>query len=404
MLALLLSGCWNRTEVEDTVFLASVGVDKAENEYLWTFRVTETEKLTMGMLTSTTAQPGQLASGVITVRAVSLQQAVQLLQPGIMRIISMEHVRWIAFGEELARDGISPVLSQFLRHHQIRRGASVYVVRGPAFKPFLNNKPVADMNPMKFFEGARLVQKRYHLAPPTQLHHLYARLASPGIDAFTAVVGVNEISKQPPGSELPAMGSRTLKAGETPRNGGNNVEFAGTAVFRGDKLAGILTVDETSALLALRGEMGKVYASVRAPEKRGTYLTFRLHQENKPEFRAFFRGNKPVVHAKLQFEVELLSAPVETDYSLPENRRRLERYLSERYADRILSDLIKKVYGEWEADPAGFGQLFRTRFPTFDAWLEYDWDSRVKDLQVTVKTDVVIRRFGLLFSGDIEHD
>lgn len=404
ILALLLGGCWDRTEVEDSAFVSSIGVDIMDSEYLWTFRISETEKLTMGMLSTTTAEPGKLASGVITVRARSLQQALQLLQPSFMRVISLEHVRSIAFGEELAEQGLAPVLSQFLRHHQIRRGASIQVVRGTALHPFMNNRPVADVNPVKFFEGARLVQKRFHLSPPIQLHQLYARLSAPGVDPIAGVVGVNEMAKEPPGSELPPMGGRSLVGGEVPRNGGNPVEFAGTAIFRGDRLVGILTVDETAALLALRGEMGKVYTSVRDPEAKQVYLTFRLHQENKPQFRASFSGSRPVVRVKLQFEVEILSAPVETDYSAPEHRRRLERYIATEYADPLFNTLIEKVYHEWGADPVGIGQLFRTRFATFDDWLAYGWHERVKEIEVTVETDVFIRRFGMQFSGDVERD
>lgn len=404
LVALLLGGCWNRTEIEDTVFVASIGIDSVEDEYLWTFRIAETERLTLGMLTATASQPGKLASGVIVIRASSLQQAVQLLQPSIMRIISLEHVRWIGFGEPLARQGLSPVLSQLLRHNQIRRGTSTYVVRDSALKPFLQNRPVADVNPMKFFEGARLVQKRFRLSPPIQLQHVYARLTSPGVDPFMAVVGVNPRATQPHGSELPAMGDRSLKGGEVPRNGGNPPEFMGTAVFRGDKLAGILSVDETAGVLALRGEMGKVYMSVKDPKEEGVTITLRLHQENKPQYQAFFQGNRPAVHTKLQFEAELLSTPGKTDYSLPENRRLLEKHLATEYAGKLFSGLVGKVYKEWGADPAGFGQLFRTRFATFDDWLAYRWHDKVKETKVTVESDVFIRRFGMLLSSEIPEE
>ncbi|MFZ5822794.1 MAG: Ger(x)C family spore germination C-terminal domain-containing protein [Bacillota bacterium] len=195
-----------------------------------------------------------------------------------------------------------------------------------------------------------------------------------------------------------------MEAGEVPRNGGNLVEFMGTAVFRGDKMAGSLTVDETAAVLALRGEMGKVYKTVEDPLEEGKYVTFRFHQENKPQYRASFRGDQPVVHVRLQFEVELLSTPGKTDYSLPENRRALEEYLAREYADPLFENLIDKVYYQWGADPAGFGQLFRTRFATFDQWLDFKWHERVTDMEITVESEVFIRRFGMLLSSDLSQD
>ena len=401
LLSLLLSGCWDRREIEDSIYVASIGVDRQDDEYLWTFRLVEAERLTAGMLTAPTAEAGKLASGVVTVRATSLQQAVQMIQPSIMRVISLEHVRWIGFGEEVARHGLNPVLSQLLRHREIRRATNVYVVQERALDGFLNNRPVADLNPMKFFETARLVQKRFHLSPPIQLQHFYARLSASGVDPVMALIGVNEMAKEPLGSELPPMAGRSLKAGEVPRNGGNPVEFMGTAVFRADKFAGTLSVDETSVLLSLRGEMGKVYVSVPDPKVEGVYITMRLQQENKPQYRAQFQGNRPVLHVKLQFEAELLSTPGMTDYADPVNRRELERSIAKDYLAPLYRSFTEKVYGEWGTDPAGFGQLFRSRFATFDDWQAYRWSDKVPDLKVTVESDVYVRRFGLLLSNEM---
>lgn len=89
LLALLLGGCWDRTEIEDTVYIASFGVDAAEDEYLWTFRLVTVEQLAVGMLTSPPpTQPG-LASKVVTVRGSSLEQALQLVQASVVRVVSL---------------------------------------------------------------------------------------------------------------------------------------------------------------------------------------------------------------------------------------------------------------------------------------------------------------------------
>lgn len=257
---------------------------------------------------------------------------------------------------------------------------------------------------MKWMEGIRLVQKRMHLSPPTQIQHFYWRLLSPGVDSFLALAAVNPLASEPPGTPLPAMAGRSLKAGEFPRTGGNPVEFAGTAIFKDDKMVGMLTVDETAGLLSLRGEMGKVYASVPDPMEEGKWITLRIHQENKPQYRASFLGNRPVLTARLQFEGEILSSMGKTDYSVPENRRKLEQFTAKHRERTIFEPLIEKVYKEWGADPVGLGQLFRTRFPTFDDWLAYRWSDHIRDLELKVETELLIRRFGLIMdAGPTQH-
>ncbi|HWI62838.1 MAG TPA: Ger(x)C family spore germination protein [Symbiobacteriaceae bacterium] len=398
--ALLLTGCWDMKEIEDTIYVGSVGIDPLEeNQYLWTFRLVEPEKLVLGMLTAVQGEAGRLASGMITVRANSLEQAVQMIQPGLSRIVSLEHIRWISIHEDLARKGVSPLISQLLRNGQVRRGASLYVFAGPqSIAAFLNQRPVADTNPLKYFEGLRLVQKRMHLSPPLQLQHFYSRLMSPGLDPMLPLASSNARAQGPPGPEV-GPEKESYKSGETPRKGGNPNEFLGTGIFRGDRLVGTLTVDETAAVLAMRGEMGKVYASVPDPINEGLFILLRIHQENKPQFRASFAGGRPTVHVKLQFEGEILSAPGRTDYSRPENRRILERQMAKFLKESAFIPVLEKLHTRWGADPVGFGQLFRGRFPTHDAWVRYKWEDHVKDLAVTPEIDIFIRRFGMLLGN-----
>ncbi|HWI52114.1 MAG TPA: Ger(x)C family spore germination C-terminal domain-containing protein [Symbiobacteriaceae bacterium] len=399
-LALLMSGCWDMTEVSDTIYVASIGVDSAGEEFLWSFRLVEAEKLVLGMMTAVPGEPG-LAGGSLSVRSPSLEQAVQMIQPSLGRIVSLEHVRWIGISEEVARRGITSLLSQFLRNSQVRRGVSMYVFVGRAVDGFLHNKPVSDTNSVKFFEGVRLVQKRMHLSPPMQLQHFYTRLMAPGVDPTLALVAVNFGAKAEPGGELPPVEGRSFKAGEVPRAGGNPVEFLGSGVFRADRLVGLLNINQTESLLSLRGELGKVYASVPDPREAGKLITLRFHQENKPQYRPSFVGKRPKVHVKLQFEGELLSTPGTTDYSRPENRRLLERYIAKFLQKEITTGFVELVYGEWGADPIGFGQLFRSRFPTQDAWLAYRWPDHVRDLAVTLEIEMFIRRFGMLLGNPV---
>lgn len=397
-LVLPLAGCWDRTEIEDTAYVVSLGIDAvAPNECRWTFRIVEAEELPVGMLTAQGVLGDGLASKLISVRACTLEQAVQLAQAGLVRILSLVQLREVVFGEALARRGLGRELSHLLRHGEVRLAAGVHVARGRAVDIFIHNQPIGDVNPVKFMEGLLLVQKRMHLSPPIRLQHFNGRLMAPGVDPILPLIAVNPNATSTPGSPLPPMGQeKSLRAGEFPRTGGNPVEVAGAAVFRGDRMVGTLNVDQTAALLALRGEMGKVYATLPSPSVPGDVITMRYHQENKPQYRARWSGGRPAVGVRLQFEGEVLSAPPATNPASPPERRALEQYIARYGREHFYAPLIRQVYGEWGADPVGFGQLFRSRFPTFDAWLSYDWPDRVRDLQVTVETELFIRRYGMI--------
>lgn len=66
--ALLLAGCWDRTEIEDAAYGSSMGVDAAGDEFLWTFQVVEPAGLPGGML-SIPPRPAGPESGLESAEA-----------------------------------------------------------------------------------------------------------------------------------------------------------------------------------------------------------------------------------------------------------------------------------------------------------------------------------------------
>lgn len=394
--ALLLSGCWDRTEVEDTAYAIVIGVDATEQgECLWSFLIAKLPAAQGGGAVTTTS-PDQPGAGPISVTGCTMERALQHAQASLGRVLSLVQVRYVVVGEEIARSKMRSVVSQLMRHNQIRRGAGLIVGLPRAVDLLMAFDPLIDVNVIKVQEGLLLAQKRFHLAPPIRLQHYLSRLMSEGEDAIVSVGAVNPLARERPGGPMPRVGSRRFIAGQIPRRGGNPVEVAGTAVFRGDRMAGILDVEETAALLALRGEMGKVYLDLPDPTNKEKQVAIRFGQENKPQFRASLAEGKPVLHVRLQLEGELLAAPAGTDYSRPENRRMLEDFISRYFEQEVYPPLLHKIYKEWRADPAAFGHVFRAQFPTIDAWIAYDWARRIKELEVTVELAMFIRRFGLV--------
>lgn len=170
------------------------------------------------------------------------------------------------------------------------------------------------------------------------------------------------------------------------------MDLAGTAVFRDTRLVGFLTVDETQALLALRGEMGKAYLTLPDPTQPGRAMTLRFHQENLPQYRADLTPAGPRVAVRLLFEGEMVAG--DADFTRPDHVHRIEaaaaqhmRELTRRVLDRLQ---------QWQTDPVGFGLLFRGRFGTWQEWEAFGWRQQIPRLQVQVSVEMRLRRFGLI--------
>ncbi|HWH72561.1 MAG TPA: Ger(x)C family spore germination C-terminal domain-containing protein, partial [Candidatus Sulfotelmatobacter sp.] len=248
-------------------------------------------------------------------------------------------------------------------------------------------------NPARMAEGITLQSKQMHLAPPVLLHHFLNRLAGGGGDSYMPMIGINPGVESGAGMPEPAQSSTALP-GHLPRAGGNPVEVVGTGVFRRDRLVGVLNVDETQMLLALRGKMGKTPLTVPDPVLPEEAVTMRLHQENFPKYQATLPQGRPHVDVHLLFEGEVLAVPSQVDYAEPRARQKLEA-AGAAFASETANRMLEKLR-DWQADPVGFGQLYRGRFPSWQAWHAFQWPSRVGDLEVRVTAELRVRRYGLV--------
>lgn len=385
--ALLVSGCWDRIELEDQLFLIVLGVDQGSVErYRVTARAIVFASLHAGVLGG--REGGAPPAELMTVEADSLAQAVYVINSSTSRRISVRHVRAIMVGEGLAREGLSNLLAELIRSPEFRPTAGFLVARGKASEVMHKAKWPGEFNAARVPEGIMLVQKQLHMSPAVRVHHMVNRSGGLGINAFAPVVAVNQQVLDGDGETGP---TESAVAGDQQRMQGNPVEVAGAALFRQGALVGYLTVDETQAMLALRGEMGKAYVTIPSPFAPGETLLLRFQQENLPQYQAAFTQDGPSVSVRLLFEGEVLSG--HHDYREEKVRNSVERAAKEHMEGQLRSALRKMR--EWKTDPVGFGLLFRGRFPRWRDWAGYKWDEQVEHLQVKVEAKMRIRRHGL---------
>ncbi|MFZ5814536.1 MAG: Ger(x)C family spore germination protein [Bacillota bacterium] len=395
----LLPGCWDRTEVEDMVYLIAIGLDPAEEGGLMvSAMVAVTPELTAGGFEPPVKpERTRLAHRLLTARGKTITEALFVVNGGLTRQLDLRQLRAVVVGEELSRAGLEPYLMELTRSPWARGNALLAQARGRAYDVLRELQPVSEVDPPKMIEGLILQAKRLHMAPPLRMHHFVARHAAAGGDPYLPAMAINpDVTANP--QEPPELPPESALPGELPRGSGNPVEYAGTAIFRGDQLAGYLTVDQTQMLLALRGEMGKAYTTFPDPDHPNRSVSMRFHMENLPKYQATFRNGHPHIVVRMLFEGEVLAAPGGTDYVKPQARTRLEEAAA-RHAEETTAALLERLKG-WEADPVGFGHLYRGQFISWQDWEAFDWHRRIRDLTVEVEAKMRIRRHGLVVGPD----
>lgn len=422
----LLGGCYDRNELEEMAFIVSLGFDKGPGQTVdVTARIAVPRKLTGGGTGEGNSGKGGGEVGgakAITVRAHSVEEAVNLLNTNVERRISMLHLAIIVFGEDLARDGILPYLRPLSRYREFRRTVFLHVVKGKARKIFDEDKPLLENTVTRYVEDLAEVSKHTGLSASVKLHPFITAIEAQDEDPFLGVLAINssvlnqmeksakkqsassdlqgnesggEGAKQEAGKEIKIKGDNiSYTPGQVRRQGGNPLEFIGTAVFRKDRMVTILDGIDSRMLLALRGEMRRTQMDFADPFEEGTYDTVEVKPSGPPKYEIQAFTQPLQVWIKVNLEGDLIGEMGTTDYTRPEKLARLESSIEGKMKKRM-EHLLNELYHRYQTDPIALINHVRGQFHTYQEMKAYPWRDKLRTAVVHVDVDFKLRREGV---------
>jgi Ger(x)C family germination protein len=231
----------------------------------------------------------------------------------------------------------------------------------------------------------------------TTLHEFYQRLKEPEGAGYTTMVAVNPQTMENLAARSKTPGEKTEEyyAGDMPRAGSNPVEFLGTAMFRGDKMVGMLTTGETRLLAMLTGKYKQSYMTVIDPLAPKHGININIRQGEKPDYKTRIVDGRPVAQVTVHLEGEITSIPSGINYEKAEYKELLEEQIAQ-IIKQEMTDLVVRTQEEG-ADIVGFGYRFRHKFQTMPEWVAYGWTDKFPQAEITVEVECKLRRTGLMW-------
>jgi len=401
--AFLLSGCWDKRELEETSFVLMLGVDKGK---VRKFAITALVALPAKMAGSGEGGGGGGGGSdkddkpylVTTVESPTLSGAMSLLDAYLDRRVSAIHATTLFMGDELAKEGVLQAMDDLVRFRQTRRSTTFVVTKGRAADFLREMKPQTAKNPVRFVEQMTYAFRSTGTTPAESLAFVFIRKAHTGyaqpLAYYAAIAGHESTSEDGDSTAGGSLGAP--KAGEMQRKGGPNVEFLGGAAFRRDRMVGVLSGDEVRSVLMLQDKFVQGQINLADPRQADAYVAVMVRRGRPARVHVDLQGPRPHLQVSLTLEAEIVSIQSGIDYTNPEDQVALERTIETEIANGIRA-LIRKTQ-EWNADVAGLGNRVIRQFPTVSSWEAYHWPDRYQDAQVDVAAHVRLRRFGLQLS------
>ncbi|TYP71909.1 Ger(x)C family spore germination protein [Paenibacillus methanolicus] len=375
--SLLLSGCWDRIEVNDVAVITAAGID-ASDDNLVELSVQIFAPKEQGNQ-QVAGQAGNGASGssaiVQSAKGKTVPEAFFRLQGQMTRQMFWGQCNVFIMSETVAKEGIRGNLDYLLRQIYVRGNSHLFISHGKA-KSMLQQSASMERN------SAELLNK----------------LSENGNILKMAIGRINNrMISDVRDSTVPWI--RTL-----PMSKGKLVQSAvGAAIFKKDKMVGHIDEKQTEGLLWMKNEMKEALLNVKLPESDGL-ITVRLYKM-KTNLIPRIKGNEWSMTIKGFAEDDIVMNATNLQMGNPVYVKELEKEVEQQLI-RTLDRLLQQVQHKMNADVLDFGETFHRKYPK--QWQKAK--DRWHDIYPTVKVDydlkVVVRRPGKLISpaGLIEQE
>ncbi|MCA1296301.1 Ger(x)C family spore germination protein [Paenibacillus sp. alder61] len=384
LLSLFVTGCWNRTELNELGITVATGFDRENGKWSMSYQIAVPSA--MG-----TAQSGSGGGGgggkpsvhVFTTVGSSIREAADLGYVENPRRLYFAHTDLLVIGREAAEFGISEILGLYFRNNDARETVLVALTDGKA-RDILTK--VVPSETMPGTALAEIIQKESNFSsifPKVKVYELAQKVLS---DAGAAGVPVLEFT---------GKGQSGMESLEQTTSSPGTLKLTRLGVFHRDRFVGWMNREESFGISWLSDHV------------KGSTLAFGCSEGSQEKKQSSFRitNAKTTVtpiksgeHFKMKIKVkakgDLLEFQCNGDLTKPEVIRKIEKTLEE--------DILAIIQAGWKAskrmrvDLPGFADKVHRKYPKTWREIKATWEDELAHIELDTEVHVSVQRPGLI--------
>ncbi|EJL46999.1 putative spore germination protein YfkR [Brevibacillus agri] len=360
---LVVSGCWDRREVNDMAIVIAMAMDKEPNGH---YRLSVQVPLVSSL--GSTSGGGGGTSGdktyyVDSAVGKTIREANSMIQSRMSRELYYSHHRMIVIGEQLAKEGMSDVLDIVARFPENRLTAYLVMTKGKGIE-LLNAQPQFER-----FSGEAMRELVKMEAIPVSLKDVAQMLTTPGIDAFLPVLA--PVDSHPKGKS-------------------KEVEFTGIGLFRGDKLVYVSKAESIKGLRWFQRNF-MPFSVVLSLGDKGR-LTF-YFSKGKADLKPVLKKGRVHYDIMVHATSVIVENMTNLDLEHKKNIAMIEDMLKKEVEVSVKNTL--QLMQKYRTDTIGMGLIMARQFPR--EWRETyrdRWSEELPEITFTIRSKVAVEDIG----------
>lgn len=357
----LSTGCWDYSEVEQLGMAAGVAIDKDDdnNNYIVTAELINTES---------SKGSTKVSSQLFSSRGKSIFDAVRNLILATGKKIYWGHVKVIIINENIASNGIIPVIDWINRDSEPRQDTWILISHGiTAHDALKQNTSLTDVNSLHLNEIIKSQNPIYKF-PQMDIWRFRRDISSDTTSAIAPVIKIEKVSNL----AFP--------------------EIYGTAVFKQDKLVGYLDGDETMDLLFIKNKIHEGLLILKQMDNTSIDISLEIFK-SKTKINATYQNKTFTVNIDINTVVAIDELAGSKNFIDDPGRSKLKKDAEQLLKARI-ENLIKKVQTDYKGDIFGFGDIIKRQYPDIWKSIPYTDENVFSTLQFNVNVDLIIKGSG----------
>ncbi|MDD2421148.1 MAG: Ger(x)C family spore germination protein [Heliobacteriaceae bacterium] len=370
----VLTGCWDRMELNEISIITSVALDKTDDELLLSVTVLQPRNLHRGgdqsMSGGTSSPVEQFQS-----RGKTIFDAFKELNYQLPRQPYWGQVHAVVFNTAITGEEFFQTLDFFARYPEARRTTDLFltaekaagIIWSPRQIETLKTKELHGMANQQHFwnRGAKVtLQDLFHFEPPM------AEVYLPRVYLVEHAAGT--------------------VAGTSPTTPKKIATLSGLGVLKQGQFVGWLTETETFGVLWLLNKVR--HGPITVDTGQGPAALRLLYARTK--IRVVDGPNGPTMLVKIRGIMDLVEAQGAFGQATTKDVARLQELAGETVRQTITQGLGKVQ--SYQTDILGFGREIYRYDPTLWAALAPNWPQVFSTLPVDIQVDLELRRTGLI--------
>lgn len=379
----LLSGCWDKRELNELAIMTAIGIDKSDDGYKVSAQIVVPSEL------SSKGGPGHSQIVLFQAADKTIDAALRKLTKETPRIIYPGHLQVLIFGEDLAKEGIGKALDYMSRNWEIRADYFVVIAKDNTAENVLNiQTPLENIPSNNMFNTLQKAEKNNSTTTGKKFTDLIGDLERPGIEPV--LTGIIITGDEKSGSSKQNLDSITPSA---------RLMYDGLAIFKGDKLIGWLDQYDSRGYNGITNNVKRAVSTIACPKEGELNLEIQNFQS---KVKSKTVNSSPEIEIKIAVHANVGAIECIIDVKKENTLKELEKIFENQIKEN-LQHTINTVQKDFNSDVFGFGATIYQHDPKKWKKLKDNWEEEFPNLQAKIDVNVKIGHLGAIDNSFLQH-